>query len=206
MFDTLSNVHYAQPTATCTMADRKKCSTPARGQGDSLSISEEAYAALEASRQSQAQRAASSGAASSSVEKVSFEEEEGAGGAAGVERTASDEKSLLGQLKAYIANPVLAHALEKMAKTVQGMGYDEGTAKVILEQVEAAFRSGIPAEGEQTTDAMNTLMKEIKKATGLEDEDLAPLSVKLTAIVEEAQRKDPMKGKESVADQGAENV
>ena len=109
---------------------------------------------------------------------------------------AADE-SLRAELKKYVDNPVLAHALDKMEEAIGRMGYDKRTEEIVLEQVQAAFRSGLPAKGQQTDDTMSALSQSVKELTGLEDEDMAALTQELGVILAEAQDEEARRGKKA---------
>ncbi len=190
MINAITSSSYAQAIARTENEDRTRRTPQAPGKGDSFSFSQEAYAALEASRNVSTQQSS----AMSPWDKAHPVADNTPGNPAANATENSEkgtEKSLLEQLKEYIKNPTLKHAMDKMEQTVAALDYDEWTAKTVLEQVEAAFRSGIPAKGEQTSDAMANLRKNIKDETGLNDADISELMEKIGFVIAEAQENDP---------------
>lgn len=170
-----------------------------REQGDSVFISDEAYVALEASRRQAASKEASglfSAASSSAAPDAKTAQVVLDDSLTDVSTSSASSSGLMDELRAYIANPILQHALDQMDEAIQRMGLSPEAEEAVRQEVMAVFRSGIPAEGEQTSDAMSTLQKNLKKNVGLDDDVLGDLMGEISAIVEDAQKKEERLGKD----------
>lgn len=199
----ISSAYSANQTAsvfaTSSRQSRGSRSEAQRGQGDSVSISDEAYAALEASRRQvaskDAQRTASAAfppLAELDTKTAQVVRDDSLPDAA---TSSASSSGLMDELRAYLANPILQHALDQMDDAIQRMGLSPEAKEAVRKEVMAVFRSGIPAEGEQTSDAMNALRKNLKENVGLEEDVLGDLMGEISAIVEDAQKKEERLGK-----------
>lgn len=189
MVTSLAGAQYAQAVTTFGYEGTKKRASHTTPQGDVVAISDTAYAALDAHRKRMTQ--------GDPLHPPLLPEQKTP------KEAPTAEESLMDKLWSYLRNPALANALEKMGQTISGMGYDETTAATILDQVKIAFRSGIPAKGQQTTDAMKNLQKNLRDTTGLTDDQLSEMMEKISTIIAEVQEEDP---KTTPADAGSQSL
>lgn len=192
MLSLCSGVQFMQGVAALGDESKRTRTAREKGQGDSVTISEAAYAALEASRGQGASGAASAASGSQNAQVVLDDSLPDAA----ADKGTSKKAGLMDELREYIANPILKHALDQMDEAIDKMGLDPAAAEAVREEVMAVFRSGIPAEGEQTSDAMSTLRKNLKKNTGLGEEQIGGLMENMATIVEDAQKKEERLGKD----------
>ncbi len=187
MLNTISSTQYTHSIEQIEYRNREKRPSQTTGKRDTVSFSEEAYAALETYRQNmQTGNASATHMTGSAFDTPPIDIQD--------ERAVEKEgKNLLDELKEYLKNPTMKHMMDKMEQAVSFMDMDEWTNKIVMQQIESAFRSGIPAPGDQTADVLQTLKKTLKDSTGMADVPLGKLMDKITEVLEEAQKEETEK-------------